>query len=92
MDNTIPSAPISDYESFYDIETEHQDTNIINQINSQNQIQNNNRQNDNQYICNKIILNRLIFVFFICSISFIIYDHHQIINYYFNKLAVLCNN
>ena len=40
MDNTIPSAPIANYELFYNIEAEHQDINIINESNSQNQIQN----------------------------------------------------
>lgn len=86
MDNSL-----TDYESFYDIETQHQDINTYNQNNLQTSIQHHdiNRPNNNQYICNKIMLNRLIFLFFIFSISFIIYDYHEKIGFYFNKIVTI---
>lgn len=81
MEQPIIPFTSSEYGSFYDIEIHECSAVVLNENTLQNPIQNNN-----QYICNKKILNLLILLFFIGSVTFIIYDHHKIIGYYLNQL------
>ena len=83
MNQYLPSAPppIPDYDSFYDIET------VTEYTDNRQPIQHYDNEN-NQVLCNKkIILRRLILLFFILSVTFIIYDHNETIVYYFNKMG-----
>lgn len=81
-----PSEPLSDYSSFYDIEINNPNT-LVSDIQSYNQESSDN----SQFISNKkvIILNKLIFILFIFSISYIIYDNNKIIGKYISQIKTI---
>jgi len=86
MTNNLSSAPPIPNETFYDIEVEKSSHNINTSSFDPSLFTEINHNNQNN--CNKtIILNRIIYLLLISSISFIIYDHNKIIGLYLSKIA-----
>lgn len=79
MSEFIPSAPVLEIQPFNDIEIlsniQHTPVNLTN---------NNNNNNNLSGICNKII-----YILFILSISFIIYEHYEVIGEYIVKIKYI---
>lgn len=70
-------------QSFFDIESETQpyEEDIPDFVVNNNN--NNNNDNNDNNMCN---INKIVYFLLFSSISFIIYDHYQIINSYFTNL------
>jgi hypothetical protein len=87
MSNNSPSARSYDNQSFYDIESEYSSQDFANDPN----ILRNNNINDNNNINTKynknLIFNRTIYVLCLSSISFIIYEHYEIIGFYLSQIG-----
>lgn len=85
MASNPPSAPPIDDGSFYEVEIENTpyDHNFAIHTNLLVEI------NDNvPTTCNKrVILHRILYLLFLSSLTFIIYEHHEIIGIYLNKIG-----
>lgn len=78
-----------DGESFYDIETVNSSQENLDYGIDPDILRENNNSPNNQSYCNKTIINRIVYILLLASISFIIYDHYKIILLYLSKITTL---